>query len=470
MLRCETIFSTGERAPSASKAPAASGGLESSNEGELQMEWQEQNTHQGEEVREEKQHKDSIGHKMPLGSQQAQAQTVLKLSFSEDQSFSRAPFGKDQNVPELPSGDEQSLLQSINPDESNVKETGEVSKVTEHGGSEVFSFEEVEEIDGSSYSEDVIEPSTDEELRLWTYPQDKLYKEEESIIVEEQEEDVCVKEEEGELELSRVEKEKGGSVAHHSEPSDIQDGECYLGNVSAEIASSSEIQEDEKPKPEEDDLESESCLDDSVKDQSPLNRDHGNIGSCVGCYEGAVTGDIDIFAIKQDEKDTEGCAHKDDVCQHSKEVQTVNIKDEDMDLESDKRVKQTEADVAQALKETQTGYTELERNIEDVAKPKVETEAESSGIDGSDGAQCLTEVQASDHLLETEEMEQDVIDERQGVGLMGKKHNTEGGESSKKVTFILEPELINDSTLSETYASMESRAETSISGEDSKKM
>lgn len=465
MLRYKTDISTGERAPSDSKAPAASGKLENSDEGQLQMEWKEQNTHQDEEVREEKEHKDSDGNEMQLGSQQPQTQAILMLSFSEDQSFSRAPFGKDQNVSELSTGDEQSLLESINPDESNMKETGEVSEVIEQGGSEVFSVEEVEEIDGSSYSEEVIEPSTDEELRLWRYPQDKVYKEEESIIVEEQEEDVCVKEEEeGELESSRVGKEKGGSVAHHSGPSDIQDGECYFGNVSAEIAGV--IAE----------VESESRLDDSVKDQSTLNRDQGNIESCVRCYEEAVTGDIDI---KQDEKDTEGFStRKDDVCQQSKEIQTVNIKEEDMDLESDRggpngTVKQTEAspfaDVAQALKATQTGYTEFERNIEDVAKPKVETEAVSSD---SDGAQCLTEVQVPDHLLETEEMEQDAIDERQGVvyGLTGEIHSTEGGESSKKVTFILEPELINDSTLSETNTSMESRAETSMSGENSNKV
>ncbi|XP_044049707.1 uncharacterized protein si:dkey-30c15.10 isoform X2 [Siniperca chuatsi] len=429
---------TGERAPSDSEAPAASGEFENSNEGQLQMEWKEQNTHQGEEVREEKEHKASVGNEeMQLGSQQPQTQTVLKLSFSEDQSFSRAPFGEDQNVSELPTGDEQSLLESTHPEESNIKETAEVSKVTEQGRSEVFSFEEVEEIDGSSYSEEGIEPSTDEELRSWRYPQDRMCKGEESIIVEGQEEDVFANE--GELESSRVEKDKGGSVADHSEPSDIQDGECHLGYVSAEIAGSSEMQEDKKPRPEEHDLESESWLDDSVKDQSNLNRHQGNIESCERCYEGAVTGDSNIFTIKQDQKYTEGCTHEDNNMTPF-------------------------ACVAQALKETQTGYTEL-RNIEDVAKPKVETQTESSDMDGSDGPQCLTEVHASDHLLETEEMGQDAIDERQGVvyGLTGETHNTEGGESSKKVTFILEPELINDSTLSETNTSMESRAETSMS-------
>ncbi|XP_044049714.1 anillin isoform X8 [Siniperca chuatsi] len=100
---------TGERAPSDSEAPAASGEFENSNEGQLQMEWKEQNTHQGEEVREEKEHKASVGNEeMQLGSQQPQTQTVLKLSFSEDQSFSRAPFDA-----ELSSHDETNTAEVI---------------------------------------------------------------------------------------------------------------------------------------------------------------------------------------------------------------------------------------------------------------------------------------------------------------------------------------------------------------------
>lgn len=471
MLRYETTSSTGKRAPSDTDTPAASVELEKSNEGQLQMQWKEENTHQGGEVREEKEHKASFGNE---ASQQSQTQTVLKLSFSEDQSFSSAPFGGDHNVSELPTGDEQSLLESTHPEESDMEETGEVSKVTEQGRSEVFSFEE---INGYSYSEEDIEPSTDEELRLWRYPQDKVCNEEESIIAEEQEEDVCVKEEEGDLESSRVEKEEGGSVADGIGHPDIQDYECYLAYVSAEIAGSSEVQEDEKPRAEKDKLESESFLNDPVKDQSAL--DQGNVESCKGCYEGALTGDMDTFTKKQDQKDIERCTHENEICQQPNESLTVNIK-ENGDLESDRkgpdgRVKQTEeshlADVALALKETQTEDTELEINIEDIAKPKVETRAESSGIDGSDVAQCLTKGQVSDHLLE--DIEQDAVNERQGVveGLTGETHKAEGGENSKKVTFILEPELINDSTLSESNTSMESTAETRMSGEkNTKKM
>lgn len=282
---------------------------------------------------------------------------------------------------------------------------------------------------------------------------------------------MCAKEEEGQLQSSRVENEKGGSVARDSEDSDIRDSECYLANVSAEIAGSFEMQEDEKPIPEEDELEQ----DDSVKDQLTSNKDQGNIQSC---YEGALRGDVHIFTKKQDQNDAEPGNHSDDVCQQSKAVQTVSIKEEDMDLESDGSgpnsiVKETQAspfsNVSQALKDD---YTKLESSIIDVAKLKVETLAKSTEGNGSDGDQCLIEAQVSDHLLKTSEIEQAAVDGSQGVvdRLTKNTHESEGGESSKKVTFILEPELINDSTLSETNTSMESRADTSVSGENSKKM
>ncbi|KAI4825313.1 hypothetical protein KUCAC02_020999 [Chaenocephalus aceratus] len=67
------------------------------------------------------------------------------------------------------------------------------------------------------------------------------------------------------------------------------------------------------------------------------------------------------------------------------------------------------------------------------------------------------EVQVSDHLLETG---QGVVD-----GPSEQTHKAEGGYNSKKVTFILEPELIHDSTVSEENTSMESRAEAGSDAE-----
>uniref|UniRef100_A0A3B4TCV0 Anillin, actin binding protein 2 n=1 Tax=Seriola dumerili TaxID=41447 RepID=A0A3B4TCV0_SERDU len=446
------VNTAGERPPCDSDAPAASVELESSSEGQLQMEWKNQNSHQGEGLVKEKDHKALFGNEEEqLGSQEPETQTVLKLSFSEDQSFSKTPFFEDQNV----SGHEQTPIESAHPHESDETETVEVSEVTEHSRSDMFSFEEDETMGSSSYGEEEIEPSTDEKVLLWRYPQYKVCKEEESIMSEGQEEDVCAKEEEGKLESSRVDKESVGS-----DHSDIPDSERYLG----EIAGSSELQEDEKPRPDED----------SVKDQSTLNRDQVNIESHEDCFEGAAKGDNDTFTIRQDQKDAEGYTHKDDMCQQSKDIQTINIKEDNMDVESNStgpnsRMKQIEAshfaDVAQIQKETQTEYIDLQRNTEAEAPSVTGANAEPVVMDTKAPALSLTEVQVSECLLETDEAAQEAIDGRQGVigGLTEETHKAEGGESLKKVTFVLEPELINDSSLSETSTSVESRAETSMS-------
>ncbi|XP_042267642.1 anillin isoform X2 [Thunnus maccoyii] len=404
---------TGERKPCDFEAPPASVELEPSNEGKLQMDLEEQNTHQGEEFREGKEDRPSV-EEQQLWSHQPEAQTVLQLSFSEDQSFSKPPCGEDHNVSELSTGDKQSLLESTRTDESNVNQTSDVSKVTDHNGSEVFSLED--EMVESSHNEEEIEPSTDEELRLWRYPSDKVCKQEESMIAEDQEEGVCTKEEREEYESSRVEKEKGSGAEHHSEPSHVQDGECQMGDVSAETAGCSNTQEDVKPRSKE--------------------------------------------TMKQDKKNT-GCPNEDDRYQQSKQI--VDSKEEDMELESDRKEEYPFIDVAQAMKETQTGYIKLEGNTEDVAQPKAETEP--SEMYRNDGAHTVTAVRASDHKTGEMELQQEAVNGRQGIGdgLTDEIYKAEGGESSKKVTFILEPKLINGSSLSETNTSMESRRETSMS-------
>ncbi|XP_071059528.1 anillin, actin binding protein 2 isoform X3 [Pseudochaenichthys georgianus] len=357
------------------KAPRdCEGSLELGNsiEGQMHMEWMEQNADDG--VREEKEQKSSA----------AQTGTVLNLSFSEDQSFSKAPLGEERI--ELPSGKEQGLLESTHSEESNMKEPVEDSIVITQGRS--GSFEEID----SSYSEEGIEPSTDEELRSWSYPQEKVCNEEESIRAAEQEKCVCVKEQESHCESPIMEKEKMDSVADQSELSDIQHGECYLVDVSAEMPGSSKTKEDEKPRPEEDE-------------------EQGNMESC----EGAVAEDIHIFTTKQNQQDTGESTSTDDICQKSKEIRAANVKEEDLDVDSYKRVPT------------------------------------------SAFAQGLSEVQVSDHLLETG---QGVVD-----GPSEQTHKAEGGDNSKKVTFILEPELIHDSTVSEENTSMESRAEAGSDAE-----
>lgn len=414
------------------------------------MQCKQEYIHRVNEVREEQEQNTSFGNEE---SQRSQTQTVLKLSFSEDQSFSGVPL-TDLNLSGLPTGDEHTQAE-----ESNMEETSEDSKAFEQGRSEMSSFKEAEETHHWSYSEEEIEPSTDEELRLWQYPQEIMCKEKESSIAEKQEEDECVTKTKGDL--------KSSIMLKASSVSDIQDSKFYLSHFSAEIVGSSKVQENEKHRPEEKEFNSESCLDDPVKDGT-LYRDQGNNESCKGCYEGALSRDMGIFPDNRDHKKIDQYGHKDELYQHSNEILAVGIK-EVMDLESDRQDGKWNQTVAPALKETQTKDTELDTNIAVVAKPKLDTQAGCSDIDGSDGAQHLMESQVLHHDLE--EMEQDAMNGKQGVvkGFTKETHKAEGGERSKKVTFILEPELINDSMLSESSASMESTAKTCMSGEKSTK-
>nr|XP_019934899.1 PREDICTED: uncharacterized protein LOC109624569 isoform X3 [Paralichthys olivaceus] len=420
-----------------------------SSEGQLQIEGKE-NTHHSEEVMKEKDHKASVGNEEQLEAKESE--TVLKLSFSEDQSFSKTCFSEDPQV----SCDEERLLESTSPQEPNNDKTGKGSKATEQSKKESFLLEEDEKMDGDSLCNDEeIELSTDEECRLWRYPQHEVCKEEGSVISEELQGDLSAEEK---LQLSGLEEEEeGGSVADHSDPSDIQDSDCYLVDVSVEMANSSELQEDDKSRLEED----------SVMDQCSLNREHVNMEFKEECKEGAASEDTSISTTTQDQKDIEGCTQEEDICQQSKDVLTIDIKEEHMDLESglNSRGEQITsspfADVAQ--KEIQTVYTELPRNTEDAAQSKTRAHVQTVDV-ADDAVLSLTEVEVSEYSLE-EEKEQESVDERQGVidGLPEQTHKSVGGESLKKVTFILEPELINDSSLSEARTSEESRAEMSMS-------
>ncbi|XP_021174680.2 uncharacterized protein si:dkey-30c15.10 isoform X1 [Fundulus heteroclitus] len=263
------------------------------------------------------------------------SQTVLKLSFSEENSLT-----------ELHAGDKNSFLQSTLLEELNVKETSQVSRVTEEERSEVFTFDD-ETMEGSTYGEEEIEPSTDEELKEWRYPQQKVSGDEEATSVKKQ---GLTKEKEEYLETSRGWKEKGSTFRNKSEPTDVE-GAPDL-DVPNKTAGFIEQQPDDNFRPE-----GENAVDDSLR-----------------------------------EKSSENAAH---------EVNTENV----------------------AL------------------------------TDGKDQDQGSSEI----HMSDSHEREKDSAEGRKG-GVDGLKVG-----SSKKVTFILEPELINSSVLSESDVSTESRTETSLS-------
>ncbi|XP_058502486.1 anillin, actin binding protein 2 isoform X1 [Solea solea] len=316
---------------------------------------------------------------------------------------------------------------------------GGFSTVPEQSSPESFLLEEDEPMDDDSiFNEEEIEPSTDEEFKLWRYPQDKVCKEEESLLSDEMQEELCAQEEKGVMKSSLKAEEKAVNVASN-------DSKC-LGEVSSEITSSSGLQEDEKPKAEE--------------TQSTLNRDQVNMESFEPHKEEATSGDPDIFTILQDQKDAKGFIYKEDVCQQSEDIQTVD--DEVKPIESNGKVKQIVSCPVVAESEIQAVGIGRQRNTEAVAQPKAEQPLD---INANDTALGLTEAKVSDCVL-TEKMEQESADERKGC-LHGQSDEThkaeEGGESRKKVTFILEPEFIDVSALSQTSNSVEHMAETSFS-------
>ncbi|KAK2841703.1 hypothetical protein Q5P01_011903 [Channa striata] len=389
---------------------------------ELQMEWDQQNTHQDEEVREVTNYKSSVGNEEKhVVSQESNSRAVLALSFSEDQSFSKASLCENQDV----SGDEQSFLNSTHSVESNIKETSELSKLSEHSRLEMFSLED-EKID-ESYGEEEIEPSTDEESRIWRYPQQNVCTEAESVTVEEQE-DVAVKDKDWLVELSRVEKESADSDVDANDHLYVQGDASSLGNVCADISAASKSQHDEGAE----EAESECGLDDSLKDQCPFNKE-GNHEYHKGCYE----------ETNKDKKNSEESTYEANACQFSQEIQAVNIKGDD---------------IAKILEASQTGCPDVQENT-DVAKACTKL----LDTNKCDPAADVTEARLSEQFSETEEIEQGAVDDRLGAidVLREESHNAVARESSKKVTFILEPELINGSSLCETNNSMESETSTS---------
>lgn len=420
----DSCFSTGEMTSGHSEAPAAYS--ETGMQKRCVLSEEPRQTQEALSANEEEQ----------PGPQQPEGQTVLKLSFSEDHSFFKAPSGEDQNMSDLTASNEQSFSELTLPHESNVKETSQESTVSEQGSSDMLAFEDDEKMDSSCCSDGEIEPSTDEELRMWRYPQSTVCMEEESAIDEVHE--ACVKDVQGES--SQMNKEK----TDENEPTDIQD-DGPRSDVSTKTAGCSEIQKDDKSKPE-------SCLENSMRGKCTLDRDKESMESCKEGSQGLLTADSDVLTIKQEQKEMELCSHDDDAAEQSKETQTVCIKEESDSTCSDggKRALPT------SFENEQNEHAGLEGNLEDEAQPVVKPKG---ALTEADGAQTSAEIQPSDHL----EVGQESVDERVNLDVSLTEDTHKRGESSKKVSFILEPEFINSSGVSDNNTS----TETALSGEGS---
>lgn len=346
------------------------------------MEREEKHTCQEEEVRAEE--------KLQASCSSEVSHTVLKLSFSEDQSFSGVHSSGELNAPGLPTGDEQSLSEVPRPDESGVMETGGGGAESVQDACEAASCEN---ITPCFCSEDEIEPSTDEELRLWQYPQGQVWEEEEEELRLEGGRTDGGVEGEADLESTRAENHK------ESDPHQAGEG-CVVGSSFTEATVSSEAQEEDTP------------VDERSRSAHPAAFSADQSGDELLGGAGAV-------AVAQGLKVPERCVRSPDTSQPQSESSPLRV-GEDLSV---------------------SGVSARD----DQQQEEEEVEQGDSGVEVQLGGETQSEVQGSSPRCEGDPLNEEQVEESVKV---------QGGESSKKVTFVLEPELIGD----DTYSSGEKRS------------
>ncbi|XP_061612561.1 anillin, actin binding protein 2 isoform X2 [Phyllopteryx taeniolatus] len=227
---------------------ATSVGSEANIEGQLQFERKEKNTAQCDNDGEQRLEKpdDQPGHV-----------------------FIRVPGDEDQNKSELSACEEQNHLESSRVEESNIAYRN-ISNVTEPRGRAEENLKDCE----SSYGDETMELSTEEELRLWRYP---TCQGPEFGMSENQVESVCDNKDHRSCEPPEENKPLVSSVAQHSGPTRIQEGEHRMANVFVEI------HKDVTPRRKRRRCESESCTRDQGSEQCclpSLKNDEGVEESC----------------------------------------------------------------------------------------------------------------------------------------------------------------------------------------------
>lgn len=224
-----------------------------------------------------------------------------------------------------------------------------------------------------------------------------------------------------------------------------------MGSNEGYLAISSDLQY-EIYKPEIKGLQPENNLGDSVKDQSTFNTNSGHVESCEGCSEGPQWSHTDNFPLKLGQKDVDGRTCEEDICQEANDGIMVNTKYAD-----------PEKNLLYSVIERQARDSEFQINIDE---QKVKTQVELLSTVDTDRSQHSTVV----HVVDKDLVECDhrTVNKRQEMIEEETDEKTESGESSKKVTFLLEPEVINESTLTKNSTSMESTTETHVSGENNK--
>lgn len=262
-----------------------------------------------------------------------------------------------------------------------------------------------------------------------------------SVIVEELQEHPFVSEIKGDIHFFT-----GEERVNHADGNvpGTESNESYL-------ASCFNVQEDKNhSKSQVKQLEPESFFDDPVKEQSTLNTDPGKMVHCEGCSEGTQRGSTHNVSLKLDPETVGGYTGEEEICRETTLSLLVNTKY--ADLKSEKKP-------LYSVEQSQPGDSEFKANV---VEEKVKIQAESLEIVGTDRPWHSTEAHVTGKNLEeinqcTAKIREETVEEETN----GK---AEIGESSKKVTFLLEPEVINESTLTESITSMEST--TCMSGEN----
>lgn len=262
-----------------------------------------------------------------------------------------------------------------------------------------------------------------------------------SAIVEETKDSLCVREIKGDVD-SFFTGEERVNTGDGNLP-DMKSSDVYL-------ASSCDVQEGESHTPKE--LEPKSNLDNPVKKQFSFYTDPAHMESSKGGFECSKRGSKDMFPLKLGQKDVDGCTCEEETCNETTESLMVQTKCSDP---------QSEENVLCSGKERQAGDSDFKANIDD-QQVQIQDESLKSENTDAESPQHSTEA----HV----ECDQCTVNKRQEIVQKETNEKTGRGESSKKVSFILEPDVINDSTLSESSTSLESTPETQMSGENNNKL
>lgn len=328
------------------------------------MEREEKSTCQEEEV--------GADEKLQASCSSEVSQTVLKLSFSEDQSFSGVHSSSKLNASGLLPGEEQNLSEVPRPDELGMVESG-------GGGGNKESVQVMCEAASCSCSEDEIEPTTDEELRLWQYPQGPVWEEEEELSLEGGRKAGGLGEED--LESTRADQHQDSRT----------DEDCVAGLPVTEGNVSSEEQE------------KDALLDEGSRSDHPaaFSADQSSDEFLDGA--GVATG---VEGIKVPER----CSPD---------------------------LPQSESSPPRVGKVLSVSGVSAKHDQQEVEEEVRQEVAQSDGgVEVQLGGEGRSRVPGSSPRSEGDPLSEDQVE--QSV-------EAQGGQSSKKVTFVLEPELIGDS-------------------------